>query len=78
MGTQCPSNLDIIVEDGVRHGPVAEMFEVLERVVGREVLELDEELGERLVHLVHELFHEIGHLFWGHPVLPEAEVERVI
>lgn len=52
-------NTNVVVEAFVR---VPELIEVLERVVRREVLELDEQIGKDFFHCCHELCHEFVHL----------------
>lgn len=49
----------IIVEAAIF---VSEHIQIAERVVGREVLELHNELREDILHSLHELVHELIHL----------------
>lgn len=46
-------------------------------LVGSEIFELDEEVGECAGHLKHKFFHELNRLFHWYSWLAEAEVERV-
>lgn len=50
---------NIIVEAPV---PPAERFQVLERIVRREILKLNHELRHHVLHCCHEFLHELFHL----------------
>ena len=67
--------LDVVVEEREAR---AVALEVRERLVRREVLELDEEFGEGGAHFVHEFVHELVELGERAPLLAQAEVERVV
>jgi hypothetical protein len=57
---------------------IAEFFEVKEGVVRAEILELDQELGECSGHLIHKLFHELGHNVAWYALLTQTKIKRVV
>ncbi len=67
-------SLNIIIEQRVL---VAERLEEGERLIGGEILKLNDEVREDDGHLVHELFHQLMHLGLRNTRLAEAEVKRV-
>lgn len=71
----CSRALDVVVEEQV---PLAEAFQVPERLIRREVLELNQLLQECDDHLLHELVHKRVHNVHRHALLAQAEVERVV